>query len=39
MALAAPVLGETRASDVCALVTRFETLGDIDTLMSLCAGA
>jgi 2-methylcitrate dehydratase PrpD len=37
MALAAPLLGETRAADVCALVARFETLAEIDTLMSCCA--
>jgi 2-methylcitrate dehydratase PrpD len=37
MALAAPVLGETRAADLCALVARFESLSEIDTLMSLCA--
>jgi 2-methylcitrate dehydratase PrpD len=37
MALAAPVLGETRADDLRGLVARFETLSEIDTLMSLCA--
>jgi 2-methylcitrate dehydratase PrpD len=37
LALAAPVLGETRAGDVRDLVARFETLSEIDTLMSLCA--
>jgi 2-methylcitrate dehydratase PrpD len=39
MALAAPVLGETRASDIRDAVARFETLSEIDTLMSLCAAA
>jgi 2-methylcitrate dehydratase PrpD len=39
MALAAPVLGETQAGDLRDLVARFETLSEIDTLMSLCAAA
>jgi len=37
MALAVPVIGEARAADAAALAARFDRLGEVGTLLGLCA--